>query len=120
MNEINKKVFITGSSGGIGQAICEKFINKNYQLILTSSSEDKINLLREKYGSNNSYYKLDISNEDNILNCMADISSKHKDLSVIVNNFVDLFFKKKGITDPLLPITFPYLTTENCIFFLPL
>ena len=86
MNEISKKVFITGSSGGIGQAICEKFINKNYQLILTSSSEDKINLLREKYGSSNSYYKLDISNEDNILNCMADISSKHKDLSVIVNN----------------------------------
>ena len=25
MNEINKKIFITGASGGIGSAICEKF-----------------------------------------------------------------------------------------------
>ena len=34
----NKKVFITGGSGGIGSAICEKFINDNYSLVLTSSS----------------------------------------------------------------------------------
>ena len=28
--------------------------------------------------------------------------------------------KNKGITDPLLPITLPYLTTENTVLFLPL
>ena len=27
---------------------------------------------------------------------------------------------KKGITEPLEPKTFPYLTTEKCLFFLPL
>ena len=31
MNE-NKKIFITGASGGIGSAICEKFIDKNFIL----------------------------------------------------------------------------------------
>ena len=28
MNEIIKKVFITGASGGIGASICNKFLNK--------------------------------------------------------------------------------------------
>ena len=44
MNEI-KKIFITGASGGIGSAICKKFINKNYTLVLTASSNEKINKL---------------------------------------------------------------------------
>ena len=29
-------------------------------------------------------------------------------------------FKRIGTTEPLLPITFPYLTTLNLVFFLPL
>ena len=56
MNE-NKKIFITGASGGIGSAICKKFIDKNYKLVLTSSSDEKINKLKEIYGNDNFYYQ---------------------------------------------------------------
>ena len=45
---MNKKIFITGASGGIGLSICEKFKKKEYQLILTSSSKEKINFLQNK------------------------------------------------------------------------
>ena len=38
----NKKVLITGASGGIGKALCHKFLNNNCILICTSTSEDKI------------------------------------------------------------------------------
>ena len=41
----NKKVFITGASGGIGEAICNKFYQKEYNLVLTSSSDDKLPLI---------------------------------------------------------------------------
>ena len=37
----NKKIFITGASGGIGDAVCNKFKNDN-KLILTSSSDENI------------------------------------------------------------------------------
>ena len=57
----NKKVFITGASGGIGSAICDKFLSEKFTLILTSSSDEKINSLKEKYGNVNSYYIIDIS-----------------------------------------------------------
>ena len=85
MSEI-KKIFISGASGGIGSAICEKFKEKNYTLVLTSSSKQKINTLKEKYGKNHFYYKVDFSNSENLQVCLNEISSNHKDLSVIVNN----------------------------------
>ena len=81
-----KKIFITGASGGIGSAICEKFNNKNFSLILTASSDDKIKNLKEIYGNNHFYYKVDLSDPENLEDCLKKISIEHKDLSIIVNN----------------------------------
>ena len=85
MNEL-KKIFITGASGGIGAAICEKFNNKNFSLVLTASSDEKIQKLKKIYGSGNFYYKVDLSDFDNLQSCLKKISEDHKDISVIVNN----------------------------------
>ena len=67
MNKNIKKVFITGSSGGIGQAICEKFLNNNYELILTSSSKQKLINLKNKYGDKHFYYEVDLMNTNILL-----------------------------------------------------
>ncbi len=83
---INNKIFITGASGGIGAAICEKFINKNFTLVLTSSSEKKIDNLKSLYGNKNFYYKVDLSDYDNLQKSLEIISKEHKDIGVIVNN----------------------------------
>tara|TARA_B100000989_G_C19490608_1_gene449597 strand:- start:250 stop:981 length:732 start_codon:yes stop_codon:yes gene_type:complete len=85
MKKINK-IFITGASGGIGTAICNKFKSKNFTLILTSTSEEKIEKLKSIYGNNQFYYKVDLSNPENLDNCLKIISNEHKDISVIVNN----------------------------------
>ena len=96
------KVFVTGSSGGIGAAICKKFKDNNYSLILTSSSEKKIEDLKNIYGDNHSYYSLDLSDADNLQENLNIISKDHKDISVIVNN--------AGITDDSLVIR---MSNEN-------
>ncbi len=82
----NKKVFITGATGGIGEAICNKFYQKEYNLVLTSSSDEKLLSLKKKYGENNSYYKIDISDFESIDRCMSQITTDHKDLTTIINN----------------------------------
>ena len=82
----NKKVFITGASGGIGSAICEKFISDNYSLVLTSSSSEKAKILKEKYGNEHYYYDVDLSNSESLQNSLNLISKDHKDITVIVNN----------------------------------
>ena len=48
-----KKIFITGATGGIGSAICNSFIKNDCKLILTSSSDVKLEKLKEdgKYTS---------------------------------------------------------------------
>jgi len=66
MSLVNKKIFITGSTGGIGKAICEKFIKSNCILVLTSSSNDKLEDLKKIYGKKHSYYNLDLSNIENL------------------------------------------------------
>ena len=85
MND-NGKIFITGASGGIGSAICEKFIKKSYKLVLTSSSDEKILKLKEKYGDNHYYYKVDLSDPENLQTSLDEISKVHKDITIIVNN----------------------------------
>ena len=82
----NGKIFITGASGGIGSAICDKFFNKDYKLVLTSSSNDKILKLKDKYGDGHYYYKIDLSNSENLESCLDEISKDHKDIKIIVNN----------------------------------
>ena len=84
--KMNKKIFITGASGGIGSAICEKFIDKNFILVLTSSSDDKILQLKQKYGDKHYYYKIDLSEAESVQTCLDEISKDHKDISIIVNN----------------------------------
>ena len=86
MNQKNKKVLITGATGGIGQSICDKFFSEKFILVLTSSSEEKIQILSEKYGKSNFYYKVDLSNKEDIEKFTIDVSNDHKDISVIVNN----------------------------------
>ena len=38
----NNKVLITGASGGIGKALCEKFIESSAKIICTSSDAEKL------------------------------------------------------------------------------
>jgi len=86
-----KKIFITGASGGIGSAIAKKFNYLKYKLILTSSTKDNLNSLREIYGDSNFYYTLNFNDQISFEESLKQISNDHKDINVIVNN--------AGITD---------------------
>ena len=85
-NSKNKKVLITGSSGGIGKALCKKYIQNDSTLICTSQSEDKLEQLKNEFGNRHFYYTLNLSNIDQISNIVKRISSEHKDLDIIINN----------------------------------
>ena len=85
MNNL-EEVFITGSSGGIGSAITKKFNDIGYKLILTSSSNEKLSILKNTYGDLHSYYHLDLSDLANITSKMNAISDNHPNISIVINN----------------------------------
>ena len=85
MNNV-EKVFITGSSGGIGGAITKKFNDAGYKLILISSSKEKLSTMKNTYGNLHSYYLLDLSDLSTITSKMNEIANNHPDISIVINN----------------------------------
>ena len=82
----NKKVLLTGASGGIGKALSQKFINNGANLIFTSSNNDKLDELRNLYGDVHSYYLLDLSKKENLIDNIKNIRENNKDIDIIINN----------------------------------
>ncbi len=81
-----EKVFITGSSGGIGSAITKKFNDIGYKLILTSSHKEKLSTMKHAYGDLHSYYHIDLSDLSMVTDKMNEINNKHPDISIVINN----------------------------------
>ena len=86
VNLENKKVLLTGASGGIGKALSQKFINNGANLIFTSSNNDKLDELRNLYGDVHSYYLLDLSKKENLIDNIKNIRENNKDIDIIINN----------------------------------
>ena len=55
----NKKILITGAAGGIGNALCNKFLENDCVLICTSSYLDKLNkeIERKRFSERFDSYK---------------------------------------------------------------
>ena len=83
---MKQKIFITGASGGIGSAITKKFHEIGHQLILTSSSKEKLLKLSELYGDHHNYYVLDLSDLTSLTSMMNEIVENHPDISILINN----------------------------------
>ena len=86
LNLKNKKILITGASGGIGKVLCEKFIEYECQLIITSSNKERLGDLKNLFGSNHLYYQLNFSNKIELISKVKIIGEENKDIDVLINN----------------------------------
>ena len=86
VNLENKKVLLTGSSGGIGKVLSEKFINNGAKLIFTSSNNNKLDELKNLSGHGYSYYLLDLSKTENLMDNVKNIRENNTDIDIVINN----------------------------------
>ena len=86
----NKKILITGATGGIGKAISILFAKNNGELLLVGRNKKKLNQFRlqilKSYKIKISVYPFDISNYEETKNAFRNIFSKTKNVDVLVNN----------------------------------
>ena len=82
----NKKVFLTGASGGIGKTLAEKFIHNGAKLIIISSNQDKLDILKSVYGDYHLYYLLDLSDSNKLVKNIKKIKEENKDIDILINN----------------------------------
>ena len=85
-NLSNKKVLITGASGGIGTSLSEKFIENECKIIFTSSNQENLNQLKDKYGNKHFYYLIDFSDLNSLELNLNKILNNNKDIEILINN----------------------------------
>ena len=85
MNLKNKKVLITGASGGIGNSLVEKFYNLGAEIIATGTNEEKLFNLSKKF-SNIRTEKFKLDEHTKIEEFINNVEKKLNGLDVLVNN----------------------------------
>ena len=81
----NKKIIITGATGGIGNELVKKFISLKGKVLATGTNNEKLEKLKKEY-PDVEILKFDISKHSEIENFIEDASSKIKGLDILVNN----------------------------------
>ena len=85
MNLKNKKVLITGASGGIGNSLVEKFDSLGAEIIATGTNEEKLKNLSKKF-SNIQTEKFKLDEHTKIEEFINNVDKKLNGLDILVNN----------------------------------
>ena len=85
MNLKNKKVLITGATGGIGNCIVKKFDELGAKIVASGTNEDKLKDLKNKF-SNIHSEKFKLDDHDKIENFVNLVEQKLGGLDVLINN----------------------------------
>ena len=85
MNFKNKKILITGATGGIGNCLVDKFNNLGAQIVATGTNENKLSDLKKKYPLIQ-IEKFKLDDHSKIENFIDAIDKKLEGLEILVNN----------------------------------
>ena len=83
----NKKILITGATGGIGKALVKKFTSLKGNVLATGTKNEKLDLLKKEFPEIN-ILKFDILEHSKIEEFIENVNSQLTSLDVVVNNAV--------------------------------
>ncbi len=85
MNLKNKKILITGATGGIGNSLVEKFDKFGSTILATGTNEEKLKNLKIKY-PNIHIEKFKLDDHGKIENFIEIVNEKLNGLDILINN----------------------------------
>ena len=85
MNLKNKKVLITGATGGIGNSLVEKFNSLGSTIVASGTNEEKLNNLKKNF-PNIHIEKFKLDEHNKIEEFIEKIDKKLEGLDILVNN----------------------------------
>ena len=81
----NKKVLITGATGGIGNSLVEKFLNYGANIIASGTNENKLNNLKNKFPKIQ-IERFMLDEHDAIESFIDKVEKNLKGLDIVINN----------------------------------
>ena len=85
MNFKNKKILITGATGGIGNCLVEKFNNLGATIMASGTNEEKLDNLKKKF-SNIQVERFKLDEHDKIEQFVEKVEKKLDGLDILINN----------------------------------
>ena len=85
MNLKNKKILITGATGGIGHSLVDKFYNLGSSIVATGTNEEKLDYLKKNY-PNILIEKFKLDEHSKIESFIETVTKKLNGLDILVNN----------------------------------
>ncbi len=85
MNLKNKKILVTGATGGIGNSLVEKFTNLGAIVLATGTNEDKLTILKKKF-PNIIVEPFKLQDHDKIESFIDIADKKLGGLEILINN----------------------------------
>lgn len=87
---MNRIVFVTGATSGIGKACAEKFAADGDKIIINGRREDRLqelkNHLEEKYKTEILIAEFDVQKKDEVFNSINNLSEKWRIVDILINN----------------------------------
>jgi 3-oxoacyl-[acyl-carrier protein] reductase len=81
----NKKILITGATGGIGNELVRKFINLGGNVFATGTKAEKLDIIKKKY-PNVKIQRFDISDHPRIEEFINNVALDLGGLDILINN----------------------------------
>ena len=81
-----KVMLITGATSGIGKALAKFYYRKNYNLILTGSSQKKVDKLNNTFKKNTLCICADLTKSKDIKRVVSDSITKFKKIDILIAN----------------------------------
>jgi len=85
INFKDRKILITGATGGIGKALVKKFLSLDGNVLATGTKIEKLDALKKEFPKIN-VLKFDISEHSKIEEFIENVSSQLSGLDVLINN----------------------------------
>ena len=86
INELkNKKILITGATGGIGNSLVEKFYKLESNILATGTNEEKLDQIKKKY-PNVTIEKFKLDEHNKIEEFIDNVDKKLNGIDILVNN----------------------------------
>lgn len=89
MNYSNKIILVTGAANGIGKVISREYLKLGATVVLADIDEEGGTVLEEAYknqGYKALFYKIDLSDAQEIIKMFEEIMSKYKKIDILINN----------------------------------
>ena len=88
INFKNKKILITGATGGIGNALVKKFISLEGNILATGTNTDKLDELKKNF-PNIKVKKFDISEHARIEEFIENVSLEHTEEGIRLKSKIE-------------------------------